>query len=49
MLLQQEDEVLDCVEALKKYEQCKVTCEEGGDHSFIGFERYLPEIIHFLY
>ncbi|WP_298943716.1 YqiA/YcfP family alpha/beta fold hydrolase [uncultured Psychromonas sp.] len=49
VLLQQEDEVLDYREALKKYEQCKVTCEQGGYHSFIGFDRYLPEIIHFLY
>ena len=49
VLLQQEDEVLDYRDALKKYKACKMTCEEGGDHSFIGFERYLSEIIHFLY
>ncbi|MEL0661056.1 YqiA/YcfP family alpha/beta fold hydrolase, partial [Psychromonas arctica] len=42
VLLQHEDEVLDYREALKKYNQCKVTCEQGGAHSFIGFDRYLP-------
>ncbi|MBB1273685.1 YqiA/YcfP family alpha/beta fold hydrolase [Psychromonas sp. SR45-3] len=49
VLLQQQDEVLDYRDALKKYKQCKITCENGGDHSFIGFERYVAEIIHFLY
>jgi predicted esterase YcpF (UPF0227 family) len=49
VLLQEEDEVLDYRQALHKYSQCKVTCEKGGDHSFVGFERYLAEIIHFLY
>ncbi|MDA7747270.1 alpha/beta hydrolase fold domain-containing protein [Psychromonas sp.] len=49
VLLQQQDEVLDYREAVKKYQGCKVTCESGGDHSFIGFERYLEQIIHFLY
>lgn len=49
VLLQKEDELLDYQDALKKYKACKITCENGGDHSFIGFERYLAEIIHFLY
>lgn len=49
VLLQQQDEILDYRDALAKYQGCKVTCETGGDHSFIGFERYLEEIIHFLY
>jgi len=49
VLLQEDDEVLDYREALQKYSQCKITCEKGGDHSFVGFERYLAEIIHFLY
>ncbi|MEG3755995.1 YqiA/YcfP family alpha/beta fold hydrolase [Psychromonas arctica] len=49
VLLQEGDEVLDYREALRKYSQCKITCEKGGDHSFVGFERYLAEIIHFLY
>jgi len=49
VLLQQEDEVLDYRDALEKYKACKITCEQGGDHSFIGFDRYLTEIIHFLF
>ena len=49
VLLQQEDEVLDYKDAMNKYKACKITCEQGGDHSFIGFERYLTEIIHFLF
>lgn len=49
VLLQKQDEVLDYRDALKKYKACKITCEKGGDHSFIGFDRYLAEIIHFLY
>lgn len=49
VLLQEQDEVLDYRDAMKKYQHCKITCEHGGDHSFIGFERHLTEIIHFLY
>ncbi|GLS90842.1 esterase YqiA [Psychromonas marina] len=49
VLLQQGDEVLDHQQALQKYQGCKITCEEGGDHSFIGFERYIPDIIRFLF
>ncbi len=49
VLLQQGDEVLDYRHAVSKYKGCKITCEPGGDHSFIGFERYLPDIIKFLF
>lgn len=49
VLLQQDDEVLDYQQAVNKYQACKITCEAGGDHSFVGFERYIPDIIHFLY
>ena len=49
VLLQEDDEVLDYREALEKYKRCKITCEPGGDHSFIGFERYLADIINFLF
>lgn len=49
VLLQQGDEVLDYKEALQHYRECKITCEEKGDHSFVGFERYLPDIIKFLF
>ena len=47
-LLQQEgDEVLDFTQAVEKYQGCRQSVEEGGDHSFIGFERYLPKIAEF--
>lgn len=47
LLQQEKDEVLDYREALAKYQDCKVTFELGGDHSFIGFDRYVPQIIEF--
>ena len=48
-LLQKGDEVLDYRQAMEKYKECKITCEEGGDHSFIGFDRHLSDIMHFLF
>ncbi|OEE88775.1 esterase YqiA [Enterovibrio norvegicus FF-162] len=48
-LLQQEgDEVLDYRQAVSKYQGCKQTVEAGGDHAFVGFDRYPAEIIQFL-
>jgi predicted esterase YcpF (UPF0227 family) len=49
VLIQEEDEVLDYQQALTKYQGCKITCEAGGDHSFIGFDRFIPDIIHFFF
>jgi len=49
VLLQQDDEVLDYQQAMKKYQACKITCENGGNHSFVGFERFIPDIIKFLF
>lgn len=49
VLLQQDDEVLDYQQALSKYQGCKISCETGGNHSFIGFERYIADIITFLF
>ena len=47
-LLQTGDEVLDYRHAEQKYCDGKVTVEQGGDHSFQGYERFLPEIYEFL-
>lgn len=48
-LMQQEgDEVLDYRQAVTKYQQCKTKLESGGDHSFVGFDRYLKSIVNFL-
>lgn len=48
-LLQTGDETLDYREAEEKYRASKLTIEEGGDHAFQGYERYLPEIVKFLF
>ncbi|RZA09605.1 MAG: esterase YqiA, partial [Moraxellaceae bacterium] len=38
----------DYRQAVKKYAGCKQTVEEGGDHSFQNFERYLDSGLAFL-
>lgn len=48
LLQQTDDEVLDYRQAVEKYRLSKQTVEQGGDHSFIDFERYPAEIIQFL-
>lgn len=48
LLQQTEDEVLDFQQAVDKYQGSKQTIEQGGDHSFIDFERYPQQILSFL-
>lgn len=48
VLLQTGDDVLDYRDAEQKYCDGKVIVEQGGDHSFQGYERYLPEMYDFL-
>ena len=48
VLLQSGDEVLDYRDALQHYSQCHLVVEQGGDHSFVDFERHLPAIYQFL-
>jgi predicted esterase YcpF (UPF0227 family) len=48
LLQQTEDEVLDYRQAVEKFLGAKQTVEEGGDHSFVNFERYPQQIIKFL-
>lgn len=48
LLQQTEDEVLGYLQAVDKFAKAKQTVEQGGDHSFVGFERYPAKIIEFL-
>jgi predicted esterase YcpF (UPF0227 family) len=48
VLLQTADETLDYRQAQTKYQYSKLSIEQGGDHSFQGFQRFLPDIFRFL-
>ncbi|MDO6525609.1 MULTISPECIES: esterase YqiA [unclassified Motilimonas] len=48
LLTQMGDEILDYRQAVNKHQLSKTTIEQGGDHSFIGFERYLDPVLRFL-
>ncbi len=48
LLQQTADEVLDYRQAVEKLSLCKQTVEQGGDHSFVDFERFPQSIIEFL-
>ncbi|MCG9678143.1 esterase YqiA [Vibrio sp. Isolate24] len=48
LLQQTADEVLDYRQAVEKFSGAKQTVEQGGDHSFVDFERYPKHIIEFL-
>jgi len=48
LMLQKGDEVLDYRLAVKKYSGSKQLVEEGGDHSFVNFERHIPAAMEFL-
>ncbi|MDC5807684.1 esterase YqiA [Vibrio europaeus] len=48
LLQQTEDEVLDYKQAVEHFCGAKQNVEQGGDHSFVDFERYPAQIIEFL-
>jgi predicted esterase YcpF (UPF0227 family) len=48
VLLQTGDEVLDYREAADYYRSANCYVEQGGDHSFQNFARWLPQIVDFL-
>lgn len=47
LMLQKGDETLDYRQALSKYKDCPLQLEEGGDHSFAGFENHIPQMLSF--
>ena len=47
VLLQTGDETLDYRQAAEKYQQAECVIEQGGDHAFSGFDRYIPKILLF--
>lgn len=48
VMVQTGDEVLDYQQAVEKFQHCHLIVEQGGDHSFIGFDEKLPMITDFL-
>lgn len=48
LLVQTGDETLNYRQAVAHYRGARQTVEPGGDHSFQGFERYIPEALVFL-
>lgn len=48
VMLQTHDETLDYLQAAQKYAAASLLIEEGGDHSFVGYEKHLPDIAAFL-
>jgi len=48
LLVQTADETLDFSEATHFYRASRSVIEYGGDHSFVGYDRWLPVIADFL-
>ncbi|MGB1263227.1 MAG: YqiA/YcfP family alpha/beta fold hydrolase [Cognaticolwellia sp.] len=47
VMVQTGDEVLDYQQAAKKYQQCQLIVQQGGDHSFVNYAEQLPGIKQF--
>ena len=47
VLLQTGDETLDYREAESKYKNSQCIIEQGGNHSFVDLERFIPRIMKF--
>lgn len=49
VLLQTGDETLDYTLAEKRYKSSHVCIEQGGNHSFTGYQSHLPDILQFIF
>lgn len=49
LMVQTGDETLDYRLAVEKYADCRQLVEDGGDHSFQGFERRIKASVDFLF
>ncbi len=49
VMLQTGDETLDYRQAVGKYAGCRQLVEDGGNHSFEGYDRWVPKIAAFLF
>ena len=47
VMVQTHDEVLNYQEAVEKFENSQLIIQQGGDHSFVEFEKMLPTIVNF--
>ncbi|WP_281556308.1 YqiA/YcfP family alpha/beta fold hydrolase [Thalassomonas sp. RHCl1] len=47
VMLQTGDEVLNYRQAAAKYQDCHLHIHHGGDHSFVGYQDTLPDIMQF--
>ena len=48
LMVQQGDEVLDYQQAVDKYQGNQLIIQQGGDHSFVNYDKMLPVIKKFL-
>lgn len=47
LMVQTGDEVLDYRQAVKFYRNAQIIEQQGGDHSFVDYEKVLPNIVKF--
>ncbi len=47
VMVQTADEVLNYQQAVDKYQHCLLVIQQGGDHSFIDFDKTLPTLADF--
>lgn len=47
VMVQTADEVLNYQQAVDKYQHCRLVIQQGGDHSFIDFDKTLPTLADF--